>query len=131
LTGTPFVDFSATYSELTGQPMPSHTTLATSSGLFASEAVVPPVTGTGTTETVPSLVASTDPLAVGSLQAQVTETAPLVATSLAPVPVVQTQTASQLRASSEGQPASSESEEDTSERIKMPKRGGELGFSKN
>jgi hypothetical protein len=91
LTGTPFGDLSATYSELTGQPTPLHTTLATSSGLSASEAAVPPVTGTGTTETVPSSVASTDPPAVGSLQAQVTETAPLVATSSSvPVPVVQT-----------------------------------------
>jgi hypothetical protein len=90
LTGTPFVDFCATYSELTGQPTPSHTTFATSSGLSASEAVVPPVTGTGTTEIVPSSVALTDPPAVGSLQAQVTETAPLVATTSAPVPVVQT-----------------------------------------
>jgi hypothetical protein len=116
LTGTPFADLSATYSELTGQPTPSHTTLATSSGLSASEAVVPPVTGTGTTETVPSSVASTGPPAVGSLQAQVTETAPLVATSSSVLaPVVQTQTASQPRASSEGQPDSSESEEDTSQ----------------
>jgi hypothetical protein len=72
------------------------------------------VTGMGTTETIPSSVASTDPPAVGSLQAQVTETAPLVATSSAPAPVIQTQTASQPRASSEGQPDSSESEEDTS-----------------
>jgi hypothetical protein len=84
LTGTPFADLSATYSELTGQPTPSHTTLVTSSGLSASEAVVPLVIGTGTIETVPSSVASTDPLAVGSLQAQVTETAPLVATSSYP-----------------------------------------------
>jgi hypothetical protein len=75
--------------------MPSHTTLVTSSGLSASEAAIPPVTGTGTTETVPLSVASTDPLAVGSLQAQVTQTAPLVATSSSVhVPVVQTQTAS-------------------------------------
>jgi hypothetical protein len=87
LTGTPFVDLSATYSELTGQPMSSHTTFVTSSGLSALEAVVPPVTGTGTTETVPSSVASTDPPAIGSLQAQVTETAPLVATSSVPIPV--------------------------------------------
>jgi hypothetical protein len=69
LTGTPFADLSASYSELTGQPMPSHTTLVTSLGLSALEADVPPVTGTGTTETVPSSVASTDPPAVGSLQA--------------------------------------------------------------
>jgi hypothetical protein len=94
LTGTPFIDLSATYSELTGQPTPSHTTFATSSGVSASEAAFLPVTGTGTTETVPSSVASTDPLAFGSLQAQVTETAPLVATSATPIPVDQTQTAS-------------------------------------
>jgi hypothetical protein len=67
LTSTPFPDFSATYSELTGQPTPSHTTLATSLGLSALEAAVPPVTRMGTTETIPSLVASTDPPAVGSL----------------------------------------------------------------
>jgi hypothetical protein len=73
------------------------------------------VTGMGTTETIPSSVASTNPPAVGSLQAQVVETAPLVATSLSvPAPVVQTLTASQPCASSEGQPDSSESEEDTS-----------------
>jgi hypothetical protein len=63
----------------------------TSSGLSASATVAPPVTGTGTTETVPSSVASTNPLAVGSLQAQVTETAPIVATSSSvPAPIVQT-----------------------------------------
>jgi hypothetical protein len=72
------------------------------------------VTGTGTTETVPLSVASIDPPAFGSLQAQVIETAPLIATLAAPVPVDQTQTASQPRASSEGQPDSLESEEDTS-----------------
>jgi hypothetical protein len=73
------------------------------------------VTGTGTTETVPSSVASTDPPAVSTLQAQVTETAPLVATSSSvPAPVLQTQTASQPHASTEGQLDSSESEEDTS-----------------
>jgi hypothetical protein len=95
--------------------MPSHTTLVTSSGLLASETVAPSVTGTGTTETVPSSVASTDPPAVGTLQAQVTETAPLVATSSSvPTPVLQTQTASQPHASTEGQPDSLESKEDTS-----------------
>jgi hypothetical protein len=73
------------------------------------------VTGTGTTERVPSSIASIDPPSFSSLQAQVTETAPLIATSAAPVPVDQTQTASQPRASSEGQPDSSESEEDTSQ----------------
>jgi hypothetical protein len=61
------------------------------------------MTETGTTKTVPSSVASTDPPTVGSFQAQVTETAPLVATTLSvPAPVVQIQTASQPRASSEG-----------------------------
>jgi cystathionine beta-lyase/cystathionine gamma-synthase len=115
LTDTPFIDLSATYSELTGQPMPSNTTFATSSGLSALETTFLLVTGTGTTETVPSSVASTDPPTFGSLQAQVTETAPLIATSAAPVPVDQNQTASQPRASSKGQPDSSESEEDTSQ----------------
>jgi hypothetical protein len=67
LTGTPFIDLSATYSELTGQLTPSHTTFATSSGVSALEAAFLPVTGTGTTETVPSSVASTDPPAFGSL----------------------------------------------------------------
>jgi hypothetical protein len=43
--------------------------------------VVPPVTGTGTPETVPLSVASTDPPMVGALQAQVTKTAALVATT--------------------------------------------------
>jgi hypothetical protein len=114
LTGTPFFDLSATYSELTSQPTPSHTTVATSSGLSGSEAVFLPVTGTGTIKTVPSSVASIDPPAFGSLQAQVTETAPLVVTSAAPVPIDQTQTASQPRASSEGQLDSSESEGDIS-----------------
>jgi hypothetical protein len=123
LTDTPFIDLSATYSELTGQPTPSHTTSATSSGLSGSEVVLLPVTGigTGTTETVPSSVASIDPLAFGSLQAQVTETAPLVASSAAPVPVDQTQTASQPRASSEGQPDSLESEGDISQFVITPR----------
>jgi hypothetical protein len=81
LTGTPFTDLSASYSELTGQLTPSHTTVVTSSGMLASKTVAPPVTGTGITETVPSSVASTDPPTVGTLQAQVTETTPIVATS--------------------------------------------------
>jgi hypothetical protein len=115
LIDTPFIDLSASYSELTGQPTPSHTTFATSSGVSALEAAFLPVTGTGTTETVSSSVASTDPPAFGSLQAQVTETAPLVATSATHVPVDQTQTTSHPRASSEGQPDSSESEGDTSQ----------------
>jgi hypothetical protein len=68
LTGTPFTDLSASYNELTGQPTPSHTTVVTSSGMLAFETVAPPVTGTGTTETVPSSVASTDPPTVGTCQ---------------------------------------------------------------
>jgi hypothetical protein len=49
--------------------------------MLVSETVAPLVTGTGTTETVPSSVASTDPPMTGTLQAQVTETAALVATT--------------------------------------------------
>jgi hypothetical protein len=115
-TGTPFsIELSASYSELTGQPTPSHTTILTTLWMSASETVAPLVTGTGTTETVPLSVASTDPPTVGALQAQVTETAALVATtSSVPAPALQTQTASLPRASIEGQPNSSESEEDTS-----------------
>jgi hypothetical protein len=78
------------------------------------------VTGTGTIETVPSLVASTDPPTVGVFQALVTKTAPIVATiSLVPAPA-QTQTASLPRVSIEGQPDSSESEEDTSQFVITP-----------
>jgi hypothetical protein len=63
----------------------------TTSGMSASETVAPPVTWIGTTETVPSSVASTDPPTVGALQAQVTETAALVATtSSVPAPALQT-----------------------------------------
>jgi hypothetical protein len=68
LTGTPFsTDLSASYIELTGQPTPSHITVLTSVELSVSETVAPLVTGTGTTETVPSSVASTDPPMVGAL----------------------------------------------------------------
>jgi hypothetical protein len=90
LTGTPFsTDLSASYSELTGQQTPSHTTVVTTSGMSASEIVAPLVIGTGTTETVPSSVASTDPPTVGALQAQVTETASIVATtSSVPAPAL-------------------------------------------
>jgi hypothetical protein len=85
LTGTPFsTDLSASYSELTGQPTPSQTTVLTTTEISASETVAPLVTGTGTTETVPSSVASTDPPTIGTLQAQVTETATLVATTSSP-----------------------------------------------
>jgi hypothetical protein len=83
--------------------------------MLASEIVALPVLGTGTTETVPSSVASADPPTVGVFQAQVTETAAIVATtSSIPAPALQTQTASLPSVSTEGQPDSSESEEDTS-----------------
>jgi hypothetical protein len=122
LSGTPFTDLSASYSELTGQPTPSYTTVVTSLGLLASETVAPPVTGTRTTETVSSSVASTDPPTIGTFQAQVTETAPIVATtSLVPAPALQTQTALLPRVSTEGQPDSSESEEDTSQFVITPR----------
>jgi hypothetical protein len=52
----------------------------------------------------------------------VTETALIVATSsLVPAPALQTQTASQPHASSEGQLDSSESEEDTSQFVITPR----------
>jgi hypothetical protein len=52
----------------------------------------------------------------------VTETALLVATSLSvPAPILQTQTTSQPRVSSEGQPDSLESEEDTSQFMITPR----------
>jgi hypothetical protein len=83
--------------------------------MSSSETVAPLVTGTGTTETVPSSVASIDPPTVGAFQAQVIETAPIVATiSSVPTPALQTHTASLPHVSTEGQPDSSESEEDTS-----------------
>jgi hypothetical protein len=64
---------------------------------------------------VPSSVASTDPPTIGAFEAQVTETTALLATtSSIPAPALQTQTASLPRVSTEGQPDSSESEEDTS-----------------
>jgi hypothetical protein len=80
------------------------------------------VSGARTTETVPSSVASTDPPTLGVFQAQVTETAPIVATkSSVPAPALQTQTASLSRLSIEGQPDSSESEEDTSQFVITPR----------
>jgi hypothetical protein len=71
--------------------------------MSASETVVLPVSGARTIEIVPSSVASTDPPTLGVLQAQVTETAPIVATSSSvPAPAPQTQTASLPRLSTEG-----------------------------
>jgi hypothetical protein len=89
LSGTPFTDLSASYSELTGQPTPSHTIVVTSSGMSVFEIVVLPVSGAGTIETVPSSVASIDPPTLGIFQAQVIETAPIVATtSSVPAPAL-------------------------------------------
>jgi hypothetical protein len=52
----------------------------------------------------------------------VTETAPIVATTVsAPAPALQTQTASLPRLSPEGQPDSSESEEDISQFVITPR----------
>jgi hypothetical protein len=67
------------------------------------ETALPPVSGAGTTETAPSSVASTDPPILGIFQAQVTVTAPIVATTPSvPAPILQTQTASLPRLSTEG-----------------------------
>jgi hypothetical protein len=81
LSGTPFTDLSATYSELTRQPSPSYTTVVTTSEMSASETAALPVTGAATTETLPSSVASIDPPTLGVFQAQATVTAPIVATT--------------------------------------------------
>jgi hypothetical protein len=82
LTSTPLsTDLSASYSELTGQPTPSQTTVLTTTEVSVSEIVAPLVTWTETTETVPLSVASTDPPTTGTLQAQVTETSALMATT--------------------------------------------------
>jgi hypothetical protein len=72
---------SASYSELIGQPTPSQTIVLTTTEVSVSEIVAPLVTGTGAIETVLSSVASTDPPTTDTLQAQVTETAALVATT--------------------------------------------------
>jgi hypothetical protein len=49
--------------------------------MSASEPAFPPVSGAGTTETLPSSVASIDPPILGVFQAQATVTAPIVATT--------------------------------------------------
>jgi hypothetical protein len=71
---------------------------------------------------VPSSVASTDPPTLGVFQAQTTMTASIVATTPSvTAPALQTQTASLLRLSTEGQPDSLESEEDTSQFVITPR----------
>jgi hypothetical protein len=78
--------FHATYSQITGQPTSTYSTADTSvSDMSAPQLalvlVLAPegVTGTGTTESIPSSVASTDPLLV-----PVTQTEPLVTTTQIP-----------------------------------------------
>jgi hypothetical protein len=89
--------------------------------MSASETALSLVLGARTIETVPSSVASTDPPTLDVFQVQATVTAPIVATSPSvPALVLQTQTASLPHLSSEGQPASSESEEDTSQFVITP-----------
>jgi hypothetical protein len=61
---------SASYSELTGQPTPSQTTVLPTTEMSVLETVAPLVMGTGTTKTVPLSVVSTDPPMIGTLQAQ-------------------------------------------------------------
>jgi hypothetical protein len=57
--------------------------------MSASETVALPVSGTGTTETMPSSVALTDPPTLGVFQAQVIETAPIIATTFSvPAPAL-------------------------------------------
>jgi hypothetical protein len=90
--------------------------------MSASETAFPPVIGARTTETVPSSVASIDPPTLGIFQAQATVTAPIVATTPSvTAPALQTQTASWPHLSTEGQPDSSESKEDTSQFVITPR----------
>jgi hypothetical protein len=90
--------------------------------MSALETVLPLVSGPGTTETVPSSVASTDPPTLGVFQAQATVTAPIVATTPSvATPTLPTQTVSLSRLSTEGQPDSSESKEDTSQFVITPR----------
>jgi hypothetical protein len=122
LPGTVFPDFSATYSELTGQPSPSYTTLVTTSEMSASETAVLPVTGAPTIDTLPSSVASTDPPVFGVFQAQATVTDPIVSsTPSVTAPPLQTQSTSLPHSASEGQPDSSESEEDATQFMITPR----------
>jgi hypothetical protein len=91
LSGTPFPNFSATYSELIGQPTPSYTTFVTTLEMSALETAALLVSGAATKETVPSSVASIDPPTLGVFQAQATVTAPIVATTpLVTAPALQT-----------------------------------------
>jgi hypothetical protein len=122
LSGTPFPDFSVTYSELTGQPTPSYTTFVTTSEMSSSETAALPVSEAATTETLPSSVASTDPPTLGVFQAQAIVTTAIVATTPSvAAPALPTQTASLPHLSTDGQPDSSESKEDTSQFVITPR----------
>jgi hypothetical protein len=90
--------------------------------MSAFETALPPVLGAETTETVPSSVASTDPPTLGVFHAQATVTTPIVATTPSVHALaLQTQTASLPCLSTEGQPDSSKSEEDTSQFVITPR----------
>jgi hypothetical protein len=78
--------FHATYSQITGQPTPTYSTADTSTSDVSAPQPAPVpasapegVTGTGTTKSIPSSVASTDPLLV-----PVTQTEPLVTSTQIP-----------------------------------------------
>jgi hypothetical protein len=78
--------FHATYSQITGQPTPTYSTVDTSVSNVSAPQPTPVLalapegmTGTDTTESIPSSVASIDPLLV-----PVTQTEPLVTTTQTP-----------------------------------------------
>jgi hypothetical protein len=90
--------------------------------MSASETAALPVSVATTTETVPSSVASTDPPTLGVFQAQAIVTTPIVATTPSvTAPALQTQTALLPRLSTDGQPDSLESEDDTSQLVITPR----------
>jgi hypothetical protein len=122
LSGPAFPDFSATFSELTRQPTPSHSTFVTTSDMSASETAALPVTGAATIDTLSFSVASTDPPTLNVLQAQAIVTDPIVAsTPSVTAPHLQTQTTLLPHSASEGQPDSSESEEDATQFMITPR----------
>jgi hypothetical protein len=90
--------------------------------MSASEIAAFLVIGAATTDTLPSSVVSTDHPTLGVFQAQAIVTDPIVAsTPSVTTPLLQTQTTSLPCSASEGQPDSSESEEDTSQFVITPR----------
>jgi hypothetical protein len=90
--------------------------------MSTSEIAAFPVTGAATTGTLPSSVTSTDPPTLGIFQAQAIVTNPIVAsTPSVTAPHIQTQTTSLPCSASEGQPDSSESEEDAMQFVITPR----------